>query len=272
MLLQGVLMKIFQVDAFTDKPFKGNPAVICIPEKTISLSLMQSLAMEMGVSETAYLIKEEHGYRLRWFTPTTEVSLCGHATLASAHILWEEKILKKNEEAYFNTLSGILIARKVNDWIEMDFPARIVNEVPEDLVLNKALGIRPTFTGNFDTPDGKLYLVEVESEGIVNNIMPDFNLLLKSKAMDVIVTAKSDKKEYDFVSRFFAPAFGINEDPVTGSAHCYLTPYWSVKLNKKELIAYQTSPRSGLLVCTWKEEKVFIRGKAVTIFRGEVTI
>lgn len=265
-------MKIFQVDAFTDEPFKGNPAGVCLLEKAKSDTWMQNLAMEMNLSETAFLFREKDVFNLRWFTPKTEVALCGHATLASVHILWEEKILRSNEEAKFITKSGLLKASKDGDIIKLDFPARFIEPKENQEILNKAFDILPSYVGQFSSPNGNLYLIEVQDEEIVKNLNPNFELLGKSDATAIIITSISKSNNYDFVSRFFAPGVGINEDPVTGSAHCTLAPYWGKKLGKNELIGFQVSARTGIIGCVWNGERVILKGKAVTIFRGELLI
>ncbi len=264
--------RIFQVDAFTDKPFRGNPAGVCLLKETASDSWMQGTAMEMNLSETAFVLKIRGGFSLRWFTPKTEVSLCGHATLASAHILWEEGILKPEEDAVFHTKSGKLVANKKGDGIEMDFPAIPLEdaEVPKSLL--GALAIKPYHIGRCLFSRGLSYLIEVESEGTVKNMDPDFGKLRLEEAKGIIVTSISKSGSYDFVSRFFAPALGIDEDPVTGAAHCCLAPYWAHKLQKNELVGYQASKRSGVVHCTVSGNRVFLKGKAVTIFRGGLEI
>ena len=265
-------MKIYQVDAFTDQPFKGNPACVCILDQARPDSWMQSLAQEMNLSETAFVAKRENGFDLRWFTPKKEVSLCGHATLATAHILWEDQYLKPTEEARFNTPSGLLTAKKDGVWIELDFPARFVVSAEANPGLNQALGVVPKSTSKSISAKGDVYLVEVESEQIVRTMIPDFGALAATNARGVIVTSIAHAQEYDFVSRYFAPAIGINEDPVTGSAHCYLATYWGTKLNKRTCTGFQASARTGIVKCCWKEERVLLRGKAITIFKGELTL
>lgn len=261
-------MKLFKVDAFADKPFVGNPAAVCILPLPKSEVWMQSIAQEMNVSETAFIYPMKDGYNLRWFTPATEVDLCGHATLATAHVLWEINFLTTHEEARFYTKSGLLTARQKEGWIELNFPSEPATETeaPKDLV--NALDITPLFVGKnrFD------YLVDVESEEVVRNIRPDFNLLASVPARGVIVTSKSDTAPYDFVSRFFAPAAGINEDPVTGSAHCCLGPYWQTKLNKNTFTAFQASPRGGIIKVRLADDRVYLRGQAVIILRGEIVV
>ncbi len=267
-------MNIFQVDAFTDKPFKGNPAAVCLLEREHPDSWLQDVAAEMNLSETAFLLKERLNstFQLRWFTPTTEVSLCGHATLASAHVLWEESILKTEEQAIFHTKSGILKTTKHEDWIEMVFPSWKVEQVDHDPKLSKALGISPKYTGKYVTQTGNLYLVEVDTDREVYELQPDFRLLSETDARGTIVTSLATVKDYDFVSRFFAPALGIDEDPVTGSAHCYLTPFWAEKLKKNELTGFQASKRTGVIHCRLSQDKALLRGKAITVFRGELLV
>jgi PhzF family phenazine biosynthesis protein len=257
-------MKIYQVDAFTEVPFKGNPAGVCVLEESADDGWMQNVAKEMNLSETAFLAPYEDGYNLRWFTPSSEVDLCGHATLASAHILWERGYLDEDREALFYTKSGLLRAKKENGWIQLNFPATKEQKVEAPLELTLALGVEPVYVGKniFD------YIVEVETEETVKNMGPDFTTLRKIPARGVIVTARS--KEYDFVSRFFAPAVGVPEDPVTGSAHCCLGPYWMEKLKKDSFVAYQASARGGMLKVKVAGDRVLISGKAVTVIEGEL--
>jgi PhzF family phenazine biosynthesis protein len=259
-------MMMYQVDAFTEKPFSGNPAAVCIMDELRGESWMQSVAREMNLSETAFLHKQAEGYNLRWFTPAVEVELCGHATLASAHVLWELGLLKAGEQAIFHTLSGLLVAHQKGKWIEMNFPANVEEQAiaPEGLI--EALGVAVKYVGKnqFD------YLVEVESEEIVRNIKPDFGLLMSVAARGVIVTSLADSGEYDFVSRFFAPNVGVYEDPVTGSAHCCLSPFWSKRLGKDELIGFQASARGGVVRVRFGGERVYLGGQAVTVLRGEL--
>jgi PhzF family phenazine biosynthesis protein len=252
---------IYQVDAFTDHPFAGNPAGVCILTAAAEDAWMQSVAREMNLSETAFLVAQADGYNLRWFTPAAEVRLCGHATLASAHTLWETGILQDKEEARFQTLSGLLTANRRGDWIEMNFPARPPNPVRESEILISALGAPARFIGR-DVDD---YLVELESETIVRALEPDFTSLGKLNVRGVIITARSEDPNFDFVSRFFAPSVGVNEDPVTGSAHCCLTPYWSRKLQKKAMTAFQASARGGILHVELSGDRVLLAGQAVTV-------
>lgn len=259
-------LKIFQVDAFSDKAFAGNPAAVCILTEPRDEIWMQSVAREMNLSETAFLRKQKDGYNLRWFTPSVEVDLCGHATLASAHILWESSLLPPQEQARFHTRSGLLTAERKRDWIELNFPATPDQPASAPSALGEALGVTAKYTGKsrFD------YLVEVESEKTVRNLRPDFNLLRAMGVRGVIVTSRATSPGYDFVSRFFAPGAGIDEDPVTGSAHCCLGPFWSKRLGKNELIAYQASTRGGTVRVRVAGERVYLSGQAITILRGEL--
>lgn len=259
-------MRIYQVDAFTEKTFSGNPAGVCVLNVKPDEKLMQNIAREMNLPETAFLTKEGEGYSLRWFTPNAEVDLCGHATLASAHILWEKGYLRKDLEAKFNTKSDLLTAKMNEGWIELNFPALPEEKTELPVELLEALGTQAIYVGKsrFD------YLVEVESEETVTKLKPDFMKLLRVPARGVIVTSRS--REYDFVSRFFAPQIGVLEDPVTGSAHCCLGPYWQKKLNKDEFIAYQASERGGILRVKVADNRVLISGKAVTVLEGELFI
>lgn len=257
-------MKIYQVDAFTDKPFRGNPAAVCILESKPTDRWMQDIASEMNLAETAFLLKEGDGYNLRWFTPSSEIELCGHATLASAHILMEKGYIIEGQEIDFYTKSGLLTAVSQDGWIRLNFPATPEKEEKAPVELIEALNIDPLYVGKniFD------YIVEVHNEEIVRNLEPDFTKLLKVDMRGVIVTSRS--KDYDFVSRFFAPEVGVFEDPVTGSAHCCLGPYWKSKLGKDELIAYQASSRGGVLRVRVVDDRVLILGKAVTVLEGEI--
>lgn len=262
-------LTIYQVDAFTNKPFAGNPAAVCILPEPADAQWMQQVAMEMNLSETAFLHKQKDGFSLRWFTPAVEVDLCGHATLASAHILWEIGHLQANEQARFFTRSGLLTAERKGDWIEMDFPAKLAEQTDAPANLLQALGISAQQT-QYIGKNVYDYLVEVASEDIVRSIQPDFTLLSSVQARGVIVTSRGSTPGYDFVSRFFAPLVGVNEDPVTGSAHCCLTPYWSQKLGKREMVAYQASPRGGILRVRASGDRVQLGGQAVTVLRGEL--
>jgi len=262
-------MQIYQIDAFTDSAFAGNPAAVCILSEKMEDDWMQNLAAEMNLSETAFIYREGKNFNLRWFTPSSEVDLCGHATLASAHTLWEAGEVSSEETIDFDTKSGILTAEKNEKWIELNFPAEIEEaaDIPENMT--KALGqIEIVYSGK----NRMDYLLEVESEEIVKNIEPDFDLLKKIDTRGIIVTAISASDKYDFVSRFFAPNIGITEDPVTGSAHCCLGPYWSEKLNKNSLIGFQASERGGTVRVKADGNRINLSGKAVTIFRGELLV
>jgi len=258
--------EIFQVDAFTDKPFSGNPAAVCILPEPRDEIWMQNVAKEMNLSETAFLSKQHDGFNLRWFTPRVEVELCGHATLASAHILWENDMLDRNEQARFHTCSGLLTAELKRDGVELNFPATPEERASIPAGLSEALGIDPKYVGKskFD------YLVEVASEERVRNLTPDFALLRKLPIRGIMVTSTADSPEYDFVSRFFSPAVGVDEDPVTGSSHCCLGPFWSKRFGKSELVAYQASERGGVLRIQLIGERIYLRGQAVTVLRGEL--
>lgn len=260
--------KFTQVDAFTAHPFAGNPAAVCVMDGPADEDWMQSVAMEMNLSETAFLHPEADGYRLRWFTPTTEVNICGHATLASAHVLWEEGYLSPGQQARFQTLSGLLTADQRDGLIELDFPSKPEQaaEPPEGLL--EALGVEASYVGRNELD----YLVEVDGESVVRNLAPDFTKLRAVKMRGVIVTSRAEADEYDFVSRFFAPGSGVGEDPVTGSTHSCLAPYWGAKLGKQELRAYQASARGGHLTLRLVDNRVKIAGQAVTVLRGELAI
>ncbi len=263
------MIKTFTVDAFTDKMFSGNPAAVCLLENDLDDKVMQSIAAEMNLSETAFVKKLSGVFSLRWFTPTSEVELCGHATLASAHILWQEGILKPDEEAVFQTVyKGKLTAKKKGDKIELNFPVNVPVASNENKELEKALDVKPLWLGITDHH----YLVELNSEEDLKNVSPDFELLEKLEKYGTILTCRSENNDIDFISRFFAPAKGVKEDPVTGSAHCVLTPYWSSKLNKKTLKAFQASERGGNLTVTLEGERVLIAGNAVTVLIGNLMI
>ena len=259
---------LFQVDAFTDKPFAGNPAAVCLLEQPRDAVWMQSVANEMNLSETAFVRPLDKGFELRWFTPLMEVDLCGHATLAAAHILWDQGCLSKGEEAHFQTRSGCLTVRQENHRYVLDFPVVPVTDIKAPPGLFRALDIQ---TGNifFNQAD---YLVQLADEAEVRGIQPDFRALAKIKARGVIVTAKSTQPTYDFMSRFFAPACGIDEDPVTGSAHCTLAPFWAQRLGKQMMRAFQASGRSGELLVELRDDRVLLTGQAVTVFRGELYV
>ncbi len=261
-------IRIFQVDAFADDVFSGNPAAVCILSAPRAETWMQALAAEMNLSETAFLVARDDGsYDLRWFTPAVEVDLCGHATLASAHILWETGVLAAQEEARFHTRSGLLTANKRDDLIEMDFPATPAETTQVPTALSEALGALPLYVGmsKFD------YLVEMASEELVRELNPDMAKLSAFPVRGIIVTAAASSAKYDFVSRFFAPAVGVDEDPVTGSAHACLGPFWSARLGKDEMLAYQASARGGEIHVRVAGERVLLGGQAVTVLHGTLT-
>jgi PhzF family phenazine biosynthesis protein len=228
---------------------------------------MQSIAREMNLSETAFLLKREQGFDLRWFTPTVEVALCGHATLASAHVLWEQGQLEPGEPARFYSKSGVLTARKAGTWIEMDFPA---TPAKPDSIHNQeveaALGTKARTVGRtlFD------YLVEVENEDAVRTLRPDLAKIARLQTRGVIVTSRASRTDCDYVSRYFAPAAGVDEDPVTGSAHCCLGPFWKERLGRDNLIGFQASARGGFVRTRCEGGRVFISGQAITVMRGEL--
>jgi PhzF family phenazine biosynthesis protein len=257
---------LFKVDAFTSEAFAGNPAAVCILAESRDEKWMQNLAREMNLSETAFLVAQKDGFDLRWFTPSVEVALCGHATLASAHVLWETGLLEADEEARFHTKSGLLTAERKEGWIELNFPATPDQPIPAPPQLLEALGVSSKYTGKtkFD------YLVEAESEKAVRDVTPNFGLLRAMNVRGVMVTSRAGTAKYDFVSRFFAPGSGIDEDPVTGSAHCCLGPFWSKRLGRNELVAYQASKRGGIIRVRVADERVYLSGQAVTILRGEL--
>lgn len=259
-------LTIHTVDSFSNEPFRGNPAAVCILSEPQQVEWMQKLAREMNLSETAFLLRDGDQFNLRWFTPAVEVDLCGHATLASAHVLWETGELPIDQPAVFSTRSGILKAERRDDWIVMDFPAELETaaEIPEGLVA--ALGINPVYVGKnrFD------YLIELESADAVRNVSPSISQLATIPARGFIVTARDDSGEYDFVSRFFAPACGVPEDPVCGSAHCCLGPFWSGKLDKPKMMAYQASARGGVVGVEIVGDRVHLSGQAVTVMKAEL--
>jgi len=255
-----------QVDAFTDRPFAGNPAAVCILPAPRDERWMQDVAREMNLSETAFLHPENSGYRLRWFTPAAEVALCGHATLASAHVLWQDGLLPPDATARFHTKSGILSGRRLEAWIELDFPATPAQPAPAPAGLLQALGVRARTVARtrFD------YLLELDDEAAVRAVQPDFGALSRVEARGIMVTSRASAPGYDFVSRFFAPQVGVNEDPVTGSAHCALAPFWAERLGRVELVGYQASARGGTVRVRLAGDRVLLGGQAVTVLRGEL--
>jgi PhzF family phenazine biosynthesis protein len=262
---RSLSIPIHTVDAFTDRAFGGNPAGVCLLETPRDEEWMQSVAREMNHSETAFLSPHEgDGFDLRWFTPVREVNLCGHATLASAHVLWENGVLGPRATARFHTRSGVLAAVQRDGAIEMDFPARPPKAAEPPAGLLEALGAKAVWSGrNVDD-----WLIEVESESVVRGLKPDFAKLAKVDARGAVVTSRAQQSGADFVSRFFAPRFGVDEDPVTGSAHCALAPYWAAKLGREELTGVQLSERGGRVSVRLVGERVMLGGSAVTVLRG----
>jgi PhzF family phenazine biosynthesis protein len=261
-------LPMFIVDAFTEAPFGGNPAAVCLLAQPPADAWMQRVAGEMNLSETAFLLPQADGYRLRWFTPAAEVDLCGHATLASAHVLWEAGRIKPTEQARFHTRSGLLTVERTPQGMTMDFPARPAQASRDWDDLPAVLGVKATFLGK----NGMDCLVEAEDEKVLRAARPDFARLTTYPVRGVILTARSDNPAYDFVSRFFAPAVGIAEDPVTGSAHCCLGPHWSERLHKRDLVGYQASARGGVVRVGVRGDRVLLGGRAVTVLRGELCV
>ena len=271
-------LAIFQVDAFTSEPFSGNPAGVCLLPEDRDESWMQNVAREMNLAETAFLrirpderqgtsrSPEPPGWNLRWFTPAVEVDLCGHATLASAHVLWETGRLASDEQARFHTRSGLLTATRDGDWIELDFPATPDEPADAPAALLESLGGAPLSVGRsiFD------YIVELVDEEAVRGLRPDLGRMRSLGSRGVIVTSRSADPSFDFVSRYFAPAFGIDEDPVTGSTHCCLAPFWSRRLGKTSFLAKQLSDRGGVLKVELRGDRVALGGQAVTVLRAEL--
>jgi PhzF family phenazine biosynthesis protein len=257
-------VKIVQVDAFTSTPFAGNPAAVCVLASAPNEAWMRNVAREMNLSETAFLHPENGGYRLRWLTPSIEVDLCGHATLASAHVLWEDGHIPADAAARFHTRSGLLTCERQGDWIEMNFPAKLSEAAEPPPQLTGALGADLLYTGRnqFD------YLVEVADEATLRGLNPNHHLLRQLPVRGIIVTARG--RDYDFVSRFFAPGSGIDEDPVTGSAHSALAPFWSQRLNKTEMIGFQASARGGVVKVRVDGDRVHMSGQAVTVLRADL--
>ncbi|GCE28832.1 isomerase [Dictyobacter alpinus] len=262
-------LPLFHVDAFTRTPFAGNAAAVCVLDGPREDDWLLQVAREMNLAATAFLSPESDGYRLRWFTFKTELELCGHGTLASAHTLWEQGLLAPEAEAHFYTRGGLLTARRAGDWIELNFPAKPGQDVAEPMpILAQSLGVTPQRVVKSQLD----YLVQLESEAAVRSLQPDFGLLATIPARGVIVTAAASDAaaEYDFVSRFFCPSVGINEDPVTGSAHCALSPFWSQQLGRESLTGYQASTRGGIVRVTLDGERVHLGGQAITILSGQL--
>lgn len=262
-----MVINIYKLDAFTNKLFSGNPAAVCMLDEWIDDDMMQNIAIENNLAETAFLVQKDNLYEIRWFTPLVEVDLCGHATLASAYVLMNELNVSDNCIHFYSHLSGDLYVRKLDIGLfELDFPTDEYQECILPDVIKKSLNILPKecYYGSTD------YLLVYNSQTDIENISPDLKILSKADGRGVIVTAKG--KDCDFVSRFFAPQSGIDEDPVTGSAHTTLTPYWAKHLNKTKLEAVQLSKRTGYLTCTFHNERTRIAGMVVLYLKGEIIV
>jgi len=260
---------IYQVDAFTAKPFKGNPAGVCILDKEPSPIWMQNIAEEMNLSETAFIFPGKDGREIRFFTPEVEVPLCGHATLSASHIMYETHLYNGSEEITLNSMQGELRVRKSGNWIVMNFPLYTHNRVPVPADIDQIIGIKPAEL--YQSNDG-WYLALIENEKMIHDMKPDFIMMKNSEYRSLIVTAKSEESKFDFCVRCFAPALGINEDPVTGSAHCALVPFWHIKTGKYDFTSHQVSKREGVLKVSLKGERVEISGQAKTILRAELLV
>lgn len=256
-------LRFFQVDAFTDVPFKGNPAAICLLDTELPDATMQAIAYENNLAETAFVLSIDNGFSLRWFTPTVEIKLCGHATLATAHILWEKELLSGGETARFFTRSGWLTVTKNEQYIQLDFPRFELSngEIPPAII--NALDVKPINAAC--ASDGR-FIIEVATEAEVRALKPDFTILKNYEV--AVVTSQGDHSGYDFVSRSFTAAHGVDEDPVTGSSHCALAPYWAQKLGRNNLSAFQASARGGALKLQVAGDRVLIAGKAITVIEG----
>jgi PhzF family phenazine biosynthesis protein len=263
-----MVLECFIIDSFSDKLFSGNPAVIVLTSEVLEEKLMVKVAAEFGFPETAFLHQNKDQFSIRWFTPKLEIDLCGHATLAAAHIIWEIGHVDKDKEIRFNSKSGILTAKNVNGWIELDFPSDVPKEVEPSSVIEKALGVTPIFTGKTKTD----FFVVLESEDAIQKLNPDIPLIASLPSDGLIVTAPTKNKDYDFVSRVFAPNCGLDEDPVCGSAHCAMGPYWSQKIGRKELIAFQLSSRGGFVKVRVADDRTHLSGMATTFLRGSISI
>ena len=259
-------LPLFCVDAFTDRPFSGNPAGVCLLDAARDAEWMQRVAAEMNLAETAFVRRADRDFELRWFTPSVEVDLCGHATLAAAHVLWSDGTVPAAETIRFHTKSGVLGAARSGSIIELDFPAEPAVEMPAPPELAKALGVTPVWTGR----NRMDHLVEVASEETVRSLDPDLAALSRLEVRGTIVTARSAQRGVDFVSRFFAPRVGVPEDPVTGSAHCCLGPFWGERLARTQLVGYQASARGGTVRVTLRGARVGLGGHAVTVHRGRL--
>ncbi|WP_019413969.1 PhzF family phenazine biosynthesis protein [Paenisporosarcina sp. TG20] len=261
-------MKLSSFNTFTEKAFKGNPAAVCLLSEEKDVDWMQNVAKEVNLPATAFIYHNKNDYHLRWFSPSIEMPICGHGTLASSFFLWENGYVEKDKTISFNTKSGILKSRFVDEWVQLEFPSILEEKSIAPDLLIEALGVEPIYVGKNQLD----YLVEVKSEAIVRDLKPRIDLIAQLPARGVIVTSQSNSSEYDFVSRFFSPAQGLNEDYVTGSAHCCLGPYWKEKLQQSEFTAYQASNRGGILRVKVVGDKVLLSGKVVTVFEGNLTV
>jgi PhzF family phenazine biosynthesis protein len=265
---------IYQVDSFATQPFMGNPAAVCLPSSERPESWLQNVAAEMNLSETAFVWPQTraNAFLLRWFTPTVEVRLCGHATLAAAHVLWSTAAANPALPIEFETASCILHARLDPPWIELDFPAfeQLPTVAPQGLL--RALGIAPNDVVAFSSTTNDNVLIELRSESAVRLLQPDFASVRAATPSSIIVTAAADSEDFDFVSRYFAPSHGIEEDPVTGSAHCDLGPYWQARLGKGEFVAFQASKRGGTVRVRVEGHRVHLGGQAKTVMIGELRV
>lgn len=267
---------LWHVDAFSERPFGGNPAAVCLLDGPAEAAWMQHLAQEMNLSETAFLLRQGEGFSLRWFTPTVEVDLCGHATLASAHALWEQGLVDGGATIRFQTRSGELTAGRRDGLIWLDFPSRPAKEAPVPQAVLAALGVRPIWSGitkGVADDQGTFhhnYLLVLENAAALRGLRPNFTALAAATGDGVIVTSRSEDTSYHFISRYFVPGDGIDEDPVTGSAHCTLGPYWADQLGMANLAAYQASARGGEIWVRVAGERVRLGGKAVTVARGSL--
>ena len=269
------MTRIFQVDAFTDQLFGGNPAAVVTLESWLNDETLQLIAKENNLAETAFIVPCASDFELRWFTPSSEVALCGHATLATAHVLVTHLGIKSEQINFITRKSGTLTVSKASDGrLSMSFPTIAVEQSEVDLAMvADALGVKPTslFTGYY-SHDEFDYMAVLGSRPEVAQLEPCFSHFEKLKSRGVIVTATDDANDCDFVSRYFAPNFGIEEDPVTGSAHCLLAPYWGSVLNKSELIARQISTRGGLLACSLQQDRTILTGSCVDYLQGEMNL
>jgi PhzF family phenazine biosynthesis protein len=258
-------IRIVTVDAFTNVPFAGNPAAVCVMQEPRPEDWLRNVAREMNLSETAFLLPRDGEFDLRWLTPAVEVDLCGHATVASAHVLWEDGHLAPGKQARFHTRSGLLTADRRGDWIELDFPVKIATVAEPPAELLPALGVSSPVAVAKNAFD---YMVEIESEEELRGLSPDHSTLRKIPVRGIIVTARSATNGFDFISRFFAPGSGIDEDPVTGSAHTALGPYWGSKLGKAEMTAFQASARGGVVRLRLNGDRIILGGQAVTVMEA----